>query len=103
MAAIVLIAVLAQAPAEAVPSVNADFPRYDYAVWALQRTGLIAKAAELSLPVENLLTPDHVRRLAWQPPSPPGSQAVDSALERLGARPWQRELTVGLITPLLAS
>ena len=66
------------------------------------REALTAKAAELSLPVENLLTPDYVRRLAWQPPSPPGSQAVDSELERLGARPWQRELTVGLITPLLA-
>lgn len=67
------------------------------------REALSAKAAELSLPVENLLTPDYVRRLAWQPPSPPGSQAVDSELQRLGARPWQRELTVGLITPLLAS
>jgi ribonuclease D len=66
------------------------------------REALTAKAAELSLPVENLLTPDYVRRLAWQPPSPPGSQAVDSELERLGARPWQRELTVSLITPLLA-
>jgi ribonuclease D len=66
------------------------------------RDALTAKAAELSLPVENLLTPDYVRRLAWQPPSPPGSPAVDSELERLGARPWQRELTVGLISPLLA-
>jgi ribonuclease D len=65
------------------------------------RDALTAKAAELSLPVENLLTPDYVRRLAWQPPSPPGSPAVDSELERLGARPWQRELTVGLISPLL--
>jgi ribonuclease D len=67
------------------------------------REALSAKAAELSLPVENLLTPDYVRRLAWHPPSPPGWQAVDSELQRLGARPWQRELTVGLITPLLAS
>jgi ribonuclease D len=66
------------------------------------REVLTAKAAELSLPVENLLTPDYVRRLAWQPPVPPGSQAVDSELQRLGARPWQRQLTVGLITPLLA-
>jgi ribonuclease D len=65
------------------------------------REALNAKAAGLSLPVENLLTPDYVRRLAWQPPSPPTAHAVDSELERLGARPWQRELTVGLITPLL--
>src|SRR5215207_1846289 len=46
---VVLVAVLAQAAIPAPPSSNADFPRYDRAAWELQRTGLIAKAAERSL------------------------------------------------------
>jgi hypothetical protein len=29
-------------------------------------------------------------------------ESVDQALAGLGARPWQRELTVAAITPLLA-
>ncbi|SDS43935.1 ribonuclease D [Friedmanniella luteola] len=65
------------------------------------REALGAKAAELELPVENLLTPDYVRRLAWRPPQPLTEASVDAALAASGARPWQRELTVPLITPLL--
>ena len=55
------------------------------------------------LPVENLLTPDYVRRLAWRPPAPATPETVDAALAELGARPWQRELTVPAITPLLVT
>ena len=51
--------------------------------------------------MENLLTPDFVRRLAWRPPAPVTEESVDAALAGYGARPWQRELTVPLITPLL--
>ena len=51
-------------------------------------------AAELDVPVENLLTPDYVRRLAWSPPDPLSADSVDAALAELGARPWQRRLTV---------
>ncbi|GAA1838107.1 ribonuclease D [Microlunatus capsulatus] len=65
------------------------------------REALSTKAAELDLPVENLLTPDHVRRLAWRPPQPVTEESVDAALAASGARAWQRELTVPLITPLL--
>ncbi|GAA1428518.1 ribonuclease D [Microlunatus lacustris] len=65
------------------------------------REALAARAAELELPVENLLTPDHVRRLAWRPPAPITEETVDAALASSGARAWQRELTVPLITPLL--
>jgi ribonuclease D len=44
------------------------------------------------LPVENLLTPDLVRRLAWQPPDEPGGVAVAAALVAGGARRWQVDL-----------
>lgn len=67
------------------------------------REALSAVAAELDLPVENLLTPEHVRRLAWRPPAPVTAETVDAALAASGARRWQRELTVPLITPLLAA
>jgi ribonuclease D len=53
--------------------------------------------------MENLITPDHLRRLAWRPPSVLTEESVDQALADLGARPWQRELTVATITPLLAT
>jgi ribonuclease D len=65
------------------------------------REALTGKAAELDLPVENLLTPDFVRRLAWRPPQPATEESVDAALAASGARAWQRELTVPLIVAAL--
>ena len=65
------------------------------------RTELAARAAELSLPVENLLTPDYVRRLLWEPPEVDGHElgdAVADELRRLGAREWQVELSAGILT-----
>jgi len=53
--------------------------------------------------VENLLTPDYVRRLAWRPPSPATEESVDAVLAGYGARQWQRELAVPVITPLLGT
>jgi ribonuclease D len=70
---------------------------------AAVRGALLDIAEQYELPTENLLTPDHLRRLAWRPPSPLTEESVDRALADLGARPWQRELTVAAITPLLAS
>ncbi|HEY5787592.1 MAG TPA: HRDC domain-containing protein [Microlunatus sp.] len=58
------------------------------------REVLTTVAAEYELPAENLLTPDYVRRLAWSPPDPLTAESVDAALAELGARPWQRRLTV---------
>jgi ribonuclease D len=69
---------------------------------AAVRGALTAIAAQHNVPVENLLTPDYVRRIAWRPPSPLTPDVVDQALADYGARPWQRELTVTTITPLLA-
>ncbi len=65
------------------------------------RAALKDRAEELNLPVENLLTPDFVRRLLWEPPTerdPAGLPgAVDDRLSHLGARLWQRELTRDLL------
>jgi len=65
---------------------------------AAVRAALLTIAERYELPMENLITPDHLRRLAWRPPSPLTEESVDQALTSLGARPWQRELTVAAIT-----
>ena len=65
---------------------------------AAVRGVLLTIAERYELPMENLITPDHLRRLAWRPPSPLTYESVDHVLASLGARRWQRELTVGAIT-----
>ena len=65
------------------------------------REALATRAEELGLPLENLLTPDYVRRLAWKPPADLTPAAVDAALTASGARPWQREQTRDLIAAAL--
>jgi len=61
------------------------------------RADLGALAKDLNLPVENLLTPDFVRRLTWDPPRSESEddlvEQVAKRLRELGARAWQVELT----------
>jgi ribonuclease D len=67
------------------------------------RAAMTTLAKELDLPVENLLTPDHLRRTLWTPPSTREpdqlTAAVRDQLEGYGARPWQLDLA----TPVLVS
>lgn len=53
---------------------------------------VLEKAQELNLPVENLLTPDVLRRVCFEP-----AQDISSQLESLGARKWQIEICSELI------
>ena len=57
--------------------------------------GIAAISAEWSIPAENLLQPDLLRRVCW---SPPADGEVAAALREGGAREWQVEL----IAPVLA-
>ncbi|MGY6497115.1 MAG: HRDC domain-containing protein, partial [Microcella sp.] len=57
------------------------------------REALTATADELEIPLENLLTPDTLRRVAWNPPATITTQSVSAALDALGARPWQIDAT----------
>jgi ribonuclease D len=61
-----------------------------------------ALAAGHRLPVENLLLPEAVRRLSWEPPDPATPEAVAVRLAGYGARPWQVELTAGPIADALS-
>ncbi|HZN16976.1 MAG TPA: ribonuclease D [Micromonosporaceae bacterium] len=52
-----------------------------------------------TLPPENLVSPEAIRRLCWSPPSDPTVETVAAALASYGARAWQ----IGLLAPGLAT
>jgi ribonuclease D len=63
------------------------------------REVVTALSVKHTVPPENLITPDSVRRLAWAPPAEPTVEAVAGFLRDLGAREWQ----IGLVGPGLAA
>jgi ribonuclease D len=66
------------------------------------RSALTALAVEHSLPVENLLSPDTVRRLAWSPPEVLDAASIEAFLQAHGARSWQIRLTLPVLTESMA-
>ena len=63
------------------------------------RAALEVEAERQRMPLENLLTPEFVRRIAWQPPADGSATAIAGALKALGARDWQ----IGITAPILAA
>jgi ribonuclease D len=61
------------------------------------RAALATLSEELAIPAENLLTPDYLRRLCWEPPRDLTPEGLAEALTERGARSWQVSL---LATPL---
>ncbi len=61
------------------------------------RAAVTARAEELAIPVENVLTPDTLRRVAWAPPAELDAASIGAALAELGARTWQIEQLAGII------
>ncbi len=66
------------------------------------RAALTELSEKHAVPVENLLSPDLVRRLMWTPPEPRDPATVAAALRTGGAREWQVELTRDLLTDALS-
>jgi ribonuclease D len=64
---------------------------------AATRTALTEFAAEHAIPVENVLSPDPLRRVLWSPPQPPTIETLAEALADLGARPWQTEIVAPMM------
>jgi ribonuclease D len=61
-----------------------------YARLSHARAAVIAKAAELEMPVENLISPEAIRQLTWQsPPETDVNVFITATLAAAGARPWQ--------------
>jgi ribonuclease D len=63
------------------------------------RAAVTAVAEANTMPAENLVPPEAVRRLAWSPPTELGAEAIRASLSGYGARPWQ----VDLVAPALAA
>lgn len=80
------------------PRVWADRDPVAAARLSTARNRLGTMAEELHLPVENLLTPDTLRRLAWRPPAALSAEAIAADLLERGARNWQVELVAAVIT-----
>ncbi len=90
-------------PGDGPPPVNRWADRDPAAATRLQaaRAGLAELAVTHTVPVENLLSPDLVRRLMWTPPEPRDADTVAATLRAGGAREWQVELTRDLLTDAL--
>lgn len=67
------------------------------------RAAVSELAERLHMPQENLITPDTVRRVCWEPPKNPTPDAVEDALTTYGARRWQIEQVAPLLLHALTS
>ncbi|GAA2628968.1 ribonuclease D [Streptomyces vastus] len=67
------------------------------------RAAVSALAETLTMPQENLITPDTVRRVCWEPPGEVNAESVAAALAGYGARPWQVEQVTPVLLPALTS
>lgn len=85
----------ARSKSDALPPIKLWRERFPekYAPLSHARFNLQLRAEELSIPLENLISPELVRRICWEPPS----TAVNEALVAMGARRWQSEI----VSPIL--
>jgi len=63
------------------------------------RAALTAFAEEHVIPVENVMSPDPLRRVIWTPPADRSAEGFKAALAALGARQWQ----VDIVAPMVAA
>ncbi|MET8784796.1 ribonuclease D [Streptomyces sp. NPDC004589] len=63
------------------------------------RAAVSALAEQLNMPQENLVSPDTVRRVCWEPPPSADAASIAAALAGHGARSWQVEQ----VTPVLVA
>ncbi len=68
------------------------------------RAGLTELSQQVSVPTENLVSPEVVRRLCWDwQPVENAATAIDDFLRDAQARRWQRELVVPVLTEALTT
>ena len=66
---------------------------------ARTRALLTAFSEEHNIPVENICSPDPLRRVVWTPPVDHDEASFETALLALGVRPWQ----AAIVAPMLAA
>lgn len=64
---------------------------------AATREALAAFSAERNVPVENLVTPDLLRRVLWTPPADLSRDGFAAELRAAGAREWQIEIAAPIL------
>jgi ribonuclease D len=67
------------------------------------RAALTKFATEHDVPVENVLSPDPLRRVIWSPPQEHDAAAFEEALVALGARRWQAQIVAPMIAASFAA
>jgi ribonuclease D len=71
------------------------------------RAGLVELSQRVSVPTENVVSPDIVRRLCWDWEATANAAntaaAIDGFLRDAQARPWQRELVVPVLAAALST
>ena len=69
------------------------------------RTGITELSQRISVPTENIITPEIVRRLCWDwqplPTLEETAAVIDEFLREARVRRWQRELTVPVLSEAL--
>ena len=64
---------------------------------ARARLALGEFARARNIPIENLLSPDALRRMLWAPPTDPTPETISAVLLSLGARQWQIDIAGSII------
>ena len=67
------------------------------------RDVVAALSEELSVPAENLLQPDALRRVCWTPPEPANAEEIGEFLRGRAAREWQIELLAPRLATVFAA
>ena len=67
------------------------------------REALTAFATERAIPVENVLSPEPLRRVIWSPPQDRSAAGFAEALQGLGARRWQTDIVAPMVAAAFAA
>ena len=89
----------ARSKSDAMPPIKIWRERFPekFAPLSHARFNLQVRAEELSIPLENMISPELVRRICWQPPT----ISVFEALCSMGARRWQAEIASPILEAAL--
>jgi ribonuclease D len=89
----------ARSKSDAMPPIKIWKDKYPerYAPLTHARFNLQERAQELSIPLENLISPELVRKICWEPPK----NSVMESLLAMGARKWQSEIAAPILEKAL--
>jgi ribonuclease D len=89
----------ARTKSDAMPPIKIWRERFPerYAPLSHARFNLQVRAEELSIPLENMISPELVRRICWDAPQP----SVHEALVAMGARRWQAAIASPILEQAL--